>query len=69
MLQRPDERRIGDSSTAAIKKSNKDQAPTRVLDDTSNGTFKPGVGYLDVVFPKLCRQQLKNDGEMLRRGP
>ena len=66
MFQRPYERYIGDSSTPAVQKSSKNHAAARVFNDTPNGNFKPGVGYLDVVLPQLCREQPQDGGKMFR---
>lgn len=67
MFQCPDKRHICDSSAPAIKINNKNQAATRIFNDTSNGCTKLSPGYLDMVLPQVYGEQPKNVAKVFRR--
>ena len=67
MFQRPDKRHICDSSAAAIKVNNKNQAATGILNNTANGCTKLRLGYLNMVLPQVYGEQPKNVAKVLRR--
>lgn len=66
MFQSPDKRDICDSGASLIVISNKNQAATRLFDNTSNGCAELGLGDPDMVLPKLCGEQPKNIGKVFR---